>query len=385
MHIKYILTHPIQYQAPLIKYLTKKGIKITVLYRSDFSTKEFFDIQFKKKIKWDFDLLKGYKYKFLNYIGPNKVTFFLPLTTDFYKNIFTDNTDIIWIHGIKNWYNLLIIILAKFHNKKVFIRDESHLLIKGTHKKRNFTNKIFNYFFYKIMDNFIDAYLSIGKINKKFYLKNNIDKKKIFSVPYTVDNDFFLKKKKTKKNKKTIFLYAGKFTFSKAADLLLNVIKKLNKNDDFYQKTKFILLGDGEIKDKLQKFAKKNELNNVKFLSFQKPKSLVKFYHKSDVFILPSRYETWGLTINESMAAGNAVLASEECGASYDLVKNNINGYTFKNYDEDDLSKKLFLIFNKRNKINKFKKNSLKIISNWSFQQSYDGLKTAINFVKKTY
>ena len=199
MHIKYILTHPIQYQSPLIKYLTKKGIKITVLYRSDFSTKEFFDTQFKKKIKWDFDLLKGYKYKFLNYIGPNKVTFFLPLTTDFYENIFTDNADIIWIHGIKNWYNLLIIILAKFHNKKVFIRDESHLLIKGTHKKRNFTNRIFNYFFYKIMDNFIDAYLSIGTINKKFYLKNNIDKKKIFSVPYTVDNDFFLKKKKNKK------------------------------------------------------------------------------------------------------------------------------------------------------------------------------------------
>ena len=159
----------------------------------------------------------------------------------------------------------------------------------------------------------------------------------------------------------------------------------MNKNDDFYQKTKFILLGDGEIKDKLQKFAKKNELNNVKFLSFQKPKSLVKFYHKSDVFILPSRYETWGLTINESMAAGNAILASEECGASYDLVKNNINGYTFKNYDEDDLSKKLFLIFNKRNKINKFKKNSLKIISNWSFEQCYVGLKTAINFVKKTH
>jgi len=38
MHNKYILTHPIQYQAPLIKYLTKKGIKITVLYRSNFST-----------------------------------------------------------------------------------------------------------------------------------------------------------------------------------------------------------------------------------------------------------------------------------------------------------------------------------------------------------
>ena len=166
---------------------------------------------------------------------------------------------------------------------------------------------------------------------------------------------------------------------------MLNAVKKLNKDNNFYKKTEFILLGDGEIKDKIQMFAKKNKLNNVKFLPFQRPKELVKFYHKSDVFILPSRYETWGLTINESMSAGNAILASEECGASYDLVKNNINGYTFKNHDENDLSKKLFLIFKKKNKINKFKKNSLKIISNWSFEQCYVGLKTAINFVKKTH
>ena len=196
MHIKYILTHPIQYQAPLIKYLTKKGIKITVLYRSDFSTKEFFDTQFKKKIKWDIDLLKGYKYKFLNYIGPNKVTTFLPLTTDFYKNIFTDKTDIIWIHGIKNWYNLIIVILAKFRNKKVFVRDESHLLNRGIQKKRSFLNKVFNFFLFKFIDNFIDAYLAIGSINKKFYLSNKIKKNKIFYVPYTVDNNLFYKKKK---------------------------------------------------------------------------------------------------------------------------------------------------------------------------------------------
>ena len=147
MYIKYILTHPIQYQSPFIRYLTKKGIKITTLYRCDFSIKKFYDTQFKKVIKWDIDLLKGYKYRFLNFIGPNKSTLIFPISTDFIKNVFDNKTDIIWIHGIKNWYNLLIIILAKFYKKKVFLRDESHLLIKGAHKKRNITNKVFNYFF----------------------------------------------------------------------------------------------------------------------------------------------------------------------------------------------------------------------------------------------
>ena len=41
MHIKYILSHPIQYQSPLIRYLVKKRLNITVLYRSNISVKKF--------------------------------------------------------------------------------------------------------------------------------------------------------------------------------------------------------------------------------------------------------------------------------------------------------------------------------------------------------
>ena len=73
MHIKYILTHPIQYQSPLIKYLVKRGLKIKVLYRSNISVKTYFDLGFGKKIKWDTNLLRGYNFDFLNFIGPNKV------------------------------------------------------------------------------------------------------------------------------------------------------------------------------------------------------------------------------------------------------------------------------------------------------------------------
>ena len=128
----------------------------------------------------------------------------------------------------------------------------------------------------------------------------------------------------------------------------------------------------------------KNRLINVSFFPFQKKyKDLLKFYHNSDVFILPSRFETWGLTINEAMSAGNAIISSEECGASYDLVKNNKNGFTFKNHDFKDLSKKIFLIYKHRNKINYFKINSLKIISKWGFKQCYIGLKKAINLTYK--
>ena len=71
--IKYILSHPIQYQSPLLKYLSKR-IKIKVIYRSDISLKKHFDSGFNKNVLIDKNLLNGYSYDFLKYVGTNKVT-----------------------------------------------------------------------------------------------------------------------------------------------------------------------------------------------------------------------------------------------------------------------------------------------------------------------
>ena len=58
-------------------------LKITVLFRSNITLKKHFDPGFGKKIKWDIDLLKGYKYDFLKFIGTNKVGNIFPITTEF--------------------------------------------------------------------------------------------------------------------------------------------------------------------------------------------------------------------------------------------------------------------------------------------------------------
>ena len=379
MHIKYILTHPIQYQSPLIKYLVKRGLKIKVLYRSNISVKTYFDPGFGKKIKWDTSLLRGYNFDFLNFIGPNKVGNIFPITTEFINKIFNDKTNIIWLHGIKNWYNLCIIILSKFFKKKVFVRDEMHQFSKN----RTTINNFLNYLFFQLIDQFIDVYLAIGTANKKYYIKNNIGKKKIITVPYTVNNEFFNKKrKKISKNKKTIFMFAAKLIPRKGADLLLESLILLKKYRNFSLNTEFLIIGDGEMKKQLIQLSKENNLKNVTFFPFQNQKNLSKFYQNSDVFIMPSRIEPWGLTVNEAMSAENAIISSNQVGSAYDLVKKNINGFTFINNDSKDLARKILLIYKNKGKIKKFKSNSLKIISRWGFKQCYKGLQEAIHRVQ---
>ena len=62
--IIFINSHPIQYFAPLYKYMNAHGVKTKAWYCSDESIKGGLDVQFGVDVKWDIPLLEGYEYKF---------------------------------------------------------------------------------------------------------------------------------------------------------------------------------------------------------------------------------------------------------------------------------------------------------------------------------
>lgn len=374
--IKYILTHPIQYQSPLIKYISK-NFKIKVLYRSNISVSKFHDEGFSKKVKISNELVKGYNYEFLKHFGTNKITKLKPYTYEFKKKIFDKETKIIWLHGYKNWYNFILIILSFFFKKKVFVRDEFNLI-----KKRNSINLLKNKIYFKIIDKFIDAYLSIGKVNKRALISFGINKKKIFNVPYVVDNQYFFSKVKKEKNK-IVILFSGKLIHRKGCDILLKAFEECNKISKFKKNVILNIIGDGKMVTYYKTFVKKKNLRNVFFKGFQSQQNIRGYYAKSKVLIVPSREENWGLVINEAMSAGNAIISSDVVGASLDLVKNNFNGFTFRSEDHIDLKNKILKLIKNKNNLNKFCKNSKKIMKNWSFNQCLEGLDKAISHVSK--
>jgi len=192
MKIKYFLSHPIQYQTPLINYLVKMGLDIQVCYKTKFSKKKFFDNEFKKNISWNINLTKGHNSIELDGFFKNNVNNVLPITTSFYKKIFDDDREIFVFHGNKNWYNLILIFVSFFFKKKIFLRDEIHKFSS----ERTIINKFLNKIFYFIINPFVDIFLAIGKANKEYYISNYINKKKIILAPYAVNNEFFKYKKK---------------------------------------------------------------------------------------------------------------------------------------------------------------------------------------------
>ena len=71
--LAYLVSHPIQYQAPLLRKISEDPeIDLTVFFCSSASVQRHFDKGFRRDIEWDTPLLGGYKHKFLWAYGDNK-------------------------------------------------------------------------------------------------------------------------------------------------------------------------------------------------------------------------------------------------------------------------------------------------------------------------
>ena len=69
--------------------------------------------------------------------------------------------------------------------------------------------------------------------------------------------------------------------------------------------------------------------NDVRFLGFRNQTELPGLYDLADLFVLPSRFEPWGVVINEVMNAAKPVVVSACVGAAPDLVQPNLNGWIY--------------------------------------------------------
>src|ERR1700678_4792981 len=72
VRLAYLVTHPIQYQAPLLRRIAQEpGIDLTVFFGSDFSVRGYKDEGFGVGVKWDVPLLDGYRHEFLPTLRDN--------------------------------------------------------------------------------------------------------------------------------------------------------------------------------------------------------------------------------------------------------------------------------------------------------------------------
>jgi glycosyltransferase involved in cell wall biosynthesis len=139
-----------------------------------------------------------------------------------------------------------------------------------------------------------------------------------------------------------------------------------------------VIAGDGPRRDILRHIAQEQlVMSDIQFRGAQSYGQLPILYGLSEAFILPSWSETWGLVVNEAMAAGLPVVVSMNAGCVHELVQNGSNGYTFDPRDVGQLARLMSGLAENSQRRKEMGRCSEKIISEWGFSRFAEGMLSA--------
>jgi glycosyltransferase involved in cell wall biosynthesis len=133
-------------------------------------------------------------------------------------------------------------------------------------------------------------------------------------------------------------VYVGRYVRQKGLDLLFPAFEELQ--DENPNEWELWCAGTGELFDQRPKHPK------IKHLGFLQPKELTETLKTTGVFVLPSRFEPWGVVVHEIATAGFPMVCSTAIGGTTRFLEEGKNGYLFENKNKDSLKKALKRIMN---------------------------------------
>ncbi|MGH2317015.1 glycosyltransferase family 4 protein [Planococcus sp. SE5232] len=217
-------------------------------------------------------------------------------------------------------------------------------------------------------------YFSTAKSHDEYYMKYGVNIEKIVRYPFTslhtedilekpinISDKNILKDQLNIKEEKVI-LSVGRFIPSKGIDVLLKSFKGMPDNYGLY------VIG-GEATQDYTEMKKKLELTNVHFHGFKNKHELKEYYMLSDLFVLPTRGDIWGLVINEAMAAGLPIITTDKCVAGVELIEEEINGYIVPVDNTIEMNRLIKKVLNDNVLREKIAKNNLEKIREYTIQK----------------
>lgn len=363
-----ITTHPIQYNAPWFRLLAQRGIvAVKAFYTwSQTQHEKKFDPGFGRDIEWDIPLLDGYDYTFVENVAkrPGSKSFRGIENPTLIRAVEDWNADAVLVFGWK--FRSHLSAMKHFKGKlPVLFRGDSNLL-----DAQPFWRKLLRKIAITRALRNVDYALYVGVANKIYYLAYGIKENQLVFAPHAIDNQRFSSVQASRipewphlPGDKPVFLFAGKFEEKKHPEIALSIFKSAIKN------ASLVMVGNGPLEQELK--SRYRNIENIHFLDFQNQQLMPSIYENADVFILPSKGpgETWGLAVNEAMAAGRPVLVSDKCGCAPDLVEEGMNGYTFQSENAADLESKIRLMIERRSELHEMGRRAQQKIQDWSFEK----------------
>ncbi len=168
------------------------------------------------------------------------------------------------------------------------------------------------------------------KVKRFEIVPPGIDRDEFDGINFNVYNKYF------KAGVRRVILFVGRVDRNKGIDTLIRASVKVIKNEP---DTIFFLAGPdfGEMNSLKSMSEELGVADNFIFAGSLGRADLISAFKNADIFVLPSRYEAFGITLIEAMIARKPIVANDCSAISY-LIKNNQNGILFPYDNWESLS-----------------------------------------------
>lgn len=371
VRLLYLVSHPIQYQAPLLRLIARQpDIDLHVVFERDSEPGGYFDDGFGTTVEWDTPLREGYR----SSVEPD--------ASKLARRIV--GADIVWMHGWQGTRMLRALATARRHGVPVLMRGENTLaaMPDGPFPRGPLKRMLLDWVFSRC-----DAFLCVGSANRDYYRAHGVKDTRLFDMPYAVDNEFFrsradaadvpaLRAELNIDPTGPVILFAGKLQRRKHPAALIDAFRRLDRTrlGDPY----LLFVGDGEQRRIVVDAAAAD--SRIRFLGFRNQSELPAYYALADVFVLAADREPWGLAVNEAMNAGCVPVVSMACGCEADLVDDTC-GVVVPPGNAAALARALERVLASRERMAALGDAARKKIQDWNFAADIQGLNRAIAFV----
>ncbi|MDP0498987.1 MAG: glycosyltransferase family 4 protein [Verrucomicrobiota bacterium JB022] len=328
VRLRVVTSHPIQYQVPVWRALEARGdLDLEVWFASDHGLKETRDAEFGRSIRYDVDLLGGYRSRvFPNYgqsSGNGPLRYVNP---GIWRELQRGGYDVAFFHGMHYLTHGVGMRLARNAGASVLLRTETYNLGQPEMGLKRHVRD----FCYRALTLPTDRVLALGACNRAFYESIGLPAKRIGWAPYVVDDTLFRQSRAALDGQRDrlraqwglpperpVLMFSGKLIPKKQPLRLLEAFL----GSAMRQTWSLLIVGEGEQKAVAEQMAAEAPDAVVRFTGFLNQSRLAEAYEAADALVLPSAYqETWGLVVNEALQFGCAIIVSDRVGSGPDLV-----------------------------------------------------------------
>jgi len=224
--------------------------------------------------------------------------------------------------------------------------------------------------------------LPIGKLNRDFYAEAGVNDERLWFSPYSVDNERFRIAGTINPNERaqmlraigcepelpTVLFVAKLLPGKRPLDLPMAV-------SNMRHPVNVVIIGDGPLYEDVVRVSAQQK--HCRALGFKNQAEIARWYGAADIFTLCSERETWGLVVNEAMAAGCVPVISDAVGCGPDLVDDS-TGLVIPVGDPSALAAALDRLIDSPVLIEKLRLGGATRIHEYSIQATARGIERAV-------